>query len=162
MEFGLQQKCIREKFNRITQNVVSFLEKTSYPKQLTQSYLHGDIGLEHVQLLPNNHLYFFDWADRVDGPVARELSILLFHSYGEEDISFERWEQLKKWILESYSSINQLSKDDTNVIVPFLFRRCIDEVRYLADLATQKRKPIEVKAIARRFDLADKLLINLN
>ncbi len=145
-------------FQKITEAAASLLQKTPYPKKLQESYLHGDIGLEHAQLLPSGFVYFFDWSDRVRGPVSRELSILLSHSYREQAISFTRWQQLRDWILQSYSQVNQLKSNDINALTPFILRRCLDEIRYLADLAIQNNTPVEVKAIARRFDLAKKLI----
>jgi len=43
---------------------------------------HGDLGLDHVQLLDDGRLdagrpYFFDFLDCVRGPVALELAIML-------------------------------------------------------------------------------------
>jgi len=145
-------------YKQVTAKIVSCLEKKKYPDELNESLIHSDIAFEHIRVLQDRSFYFFDWTDRQRGPVARELSVLLFHAYREGDIDFKRLEELRKWILEGYTKVSKLDYTDIGVIVPFMFRRCLDEVKYLSNLAIEIGATVDVSGIRRRYELASRLI----
>ena len=147
-----------DQYKQLTAKIVSYLEKKKYPDDLKESLLHSDIAFEHIRVLQDGTSYFFDWTDKQRGPVARDLSVFLFHAYRESDIDFKRWNELRKWILEGYVKVNKLEDDDIGVIVPFMFRRCLDDVKYLSNLAIETKTVIDVSGIRRRYELASRLI----
>lgn len=126
---------------------------------LTESVLHGDLGLEHVRLLQAHpcspaDVYFFDFSDLAFGPVVFDLAVMLSRFYWEEDISVERWEQLCAWLLEGYEAGFVLSESDRSAIDAALIERLLIEIRYLNRVSLNMRAPYCPDGVKKRYDLA--------
>lgn len=138
--------------------MVSFYKKNKPKFQLTETVIHGDIALEHVQFLENGKLYFFDFSDYFYGPVSHEIAVFLTHLHREENITIKRWEELKQWVIEGYRSITKLTDNDYKAIKPFIIRRLLGEILYLSAISNKINKEVDSMGIKRRYILADYLL----
>lgn len=134
--------------------------KHSYeiPAKLRKTLIHGDMALHHAPFLPNQAVYFYDFADRSWSPVIDELVILAAYLYTVEDISFSRWEELVDWMFQGYTSVASLTAKDYAAFQPLLIRRLLDELTYLWDLSAATTRRLPWSEIARRHRLAQHLL----
>lgn len=126
------------------------------PNGLAKTLIHGDMALHHAPFLPNQEVYFYDFADRSWAAVIEELVILAAHLYTVEDIGFARWEELMDWMFEGYTAQSVLDAKDYAAFKPILIHRLLDELSYLWGLSTARRLPWP--EIARRHRLARYLL----
>lgn len=151
----------KEELSTITvvdRKMVDYAKGFKQVGNLTASTLHGDMRLEHAQFLPSGEVYLFDFADRSWGLVAHGLAVTLAHFYCDEEISFERWEQLRDWLLKGYTSICALTDDDIAAIKPLLVMRLLDEITYLSIRAKVLEEGVDPEVIKKRYRLADYLL----
>jgi len=145
---------------KLDEEIIRFASSHLPKKGLTESILHGDLALDHAQFLSNGEVYLFDFSDFMWGPIAHELSVMLVHLFHEEDISFQRWEQLKEWWLSGYSSVFKLGSEDFKAIKPLIIRRAQGVIVYLCDVAIRIKRKVNEQGIRRRYKLADYLLRN--
>ena len=142
----------------LDQRMVRYVLDSQSKDQLTGSVLHGDLHLEHAQFLPDGEVYLFDFGDRTRGPVAHELAVTLGYLYSAEDVSFERWEELKRWLLSGYTSVQELTPADLNALRPLIIHRLLKEIAFLSDEATALGAEVDSQGIRRRYELAGYLL----
>lgn len=145
-------------FQATTQKMVAYARQHPTHPALSKSLLHGDFTLEHVQFLPDGGVYLFDFADRSWGPIIYGLAVPLAHFYTADDISFDRWEELKAWFLEGYTSAHRLTPEDQAALTPALIVRLLNEIAYLSDKASLHPEGIRSIDVQKRFDLAAYLL----
>lgn len=136
----------------------AYLAQHPLSDALTHTVLHGDLAFDHVQLLPNQHVYFFDFADRCYGPVAHDLAVFFENFYCRTEISFRRFEQLRTWALPAYAARATLAPADYAALTPFLIRHMLSVTRYLSRLAQNRGTVVGGPAIKRRYALATYLL----
>lgn len=130
---------------------------------VTESVIHGDLGLDHVGLLNNRpgspaEVSFFDFSDFSFGPVVSDLATMLSRLYWEGDISPDRWEQLRAWLLHGYESGLALTENDRGALDYALMERLLIEVRYLSRVSLKTKAPYGADGIKRRYGLAAHLL----
>lgn len=157
---SIYTKAELKNIKRLDEEIVRFASPHLPKKGLTESILHGDLALDHAQFLSNGEAYLFDFSDFMWGPIAHELSVMLVHLFHEEDISFQRWEQLKEWWLSGYSSVFKLESEDLKAIKPLIIRRAQGVIVYLCDVAIRIKRKVNEQGIRRRYKLADYLLRN--
>lgn len=126
---------------------------------VTESVLHGDLGLDHIrfpraQARSPADVYFFDFSDFSCGPVVFDLAVMLSRLYWESDVSLERWEQLRAWLLEGYESGFMLSGNDRSAIDDALVERLLIEIRYLNRTSLNMRAPYCPDGVRKRYQLA--------
>ncbi|MEO6508333.1 MAG: phosphotransferase [Patescibacteria group bacterium] len=148
----------RLKVRELDNKIVDYLGK-NYPS-LTESYslIHGDLFLEQMGLSEKNEVFMFDFADSSWGPVAQELAVFLNHLYRSDEISFDRWEELRKWVLDSYQSINKFSNADLDSIKPLIIRRIVLELSYLYQVSIELKVEVDPIGNNHRLELAEYLL----
>ena len=142
----------------LNQKFIEYVKSKSMPSNLAHSIIHGDLSLEHAQVLPDGNIYFFDFADRKYAPVAEELGVFLSHLFRAGDISFERWEELKTWLLEDYVSVAKLTKDDREAVQVSLLYRLVYATNWLNEKSIETGRDVDGKGNKRRLKLADYLL----
>lgn len=147
-----------EDIKQLIANMITFLKENPIPDDLTKSVLHGDMAFEHAQFLPNGEVYFFDFGDRWYGPVIQDLAVMVENLYQPEDISFERFEQLKDWLLEGYLSVNNLTSEELEFIKPLVVMRNLIASNYLNEISLNTAKKFDDQGVRRRFNLAKYLL----
>jgi len=152
-----------EGLHELDQRMELVTRSVQLPSPLTESVLHGDLGMDHVQLLDGDHPhagepYFFDFSDFVRGPVALELAIMLLHLFGRSTITFTRWKELGGWVLEGYCSATRLTDDDVRAIDALLVPWALTSIRYQTRRAIRSGAPGNVAQIRRRYQLAAHLL----
>ena len=147
-----------EKLRELDARMIDYLEKNPLPLNLSESVLHGDLAFGHAQLLPDGDVYFFDFADRWYGPIAHELGILTINLYRPEDINFEKFEQLRDWMLTAYTAEGKLTTEDFRAMTPFMLRQIMEAVRYLSRIAQQEGYEVDSQGNKRRYKLAEYLL----
>lgn len=128
-------------------------------RPVTESVLHGDLGLEHVRFMRAEapspaDIYFFDFSDFACGPVVCDLGVMLSRFYWESDVGLGRWEQLRGWLLEGYEAGFMLSEDDRAAIDDALMERLLIEVRYLNRMSLRRRAPYDPEGVKKRYELA--------
>lgn len=146
-----------EYFRTVDARMETFIRKFDTPNNLAYGPIHGDLALEHAQFLPDGSVYFFDFADRAIAPIAHELAVFLTWLYQWENISFDRWEQLKTWLLEGYRAETQLTPDDISSIPHFEIRRILGATYYLANLTKNIPSKHVVNWVRRGYELGDYL-----
>lgn len=144
-------------FRAVDARMETFIRKFDTPSNLACGPVHGDMALEHAQFLPDGEVYFFDFADRAIAPIAHELAVFLTWLYQWEDISFDRWEQLKTWLLEGYQAETQLTSADISSIPRFEIRRILGATYYLTNLTKNTPSEHVVNWIHRGYELGDYL-----
>jgi Ser/Thr protein kinase RdoA (MazF antagonist) len=127
------------------------------PAALTQAVLHGDLSFEHVRLLLNRQVYFFDFGDMCWGPAAHELAWFLRGFYNGP-ISFERWSNLRRWLLEGYRSRHLFTEADAAAIDVFLLNRAVGLANYIIELNANEVSPDAADAIRNTYRLAEAVL----
>lgn len=127
------------------------------PASLSQSVLHGDLSFEHVRLLPNGEVYFFDFGDMCWGPVAHEVAQLLRGSYSP-GITFDRWSDLRRWFLEGYRSRRVFTPLDAGAIDVFLVNRVVALAKYIVELNLGNPSSDGSEAIKAAYRLAEAVL----
>lgn len=127
------------------------------PASLSQSVLHGDLSFEHVRMLPNREVYIFDFGDMCWGPVAHELAQFL-RDFRHSDISFERWADLRCWLLEGYRSQRLFTQTDEDAIDTFLLNRVVALAKYILELNPATASATGAKAIKEAYRLAEAVL----
>ncbi|MFA6602980.1 MAG: phosphotransferase [Candidatus Shapirobacteria bacterium] len=147
-------------FDEVDNKMQSYLNSHAEPAPLTRSLIHSDLSLEHAQFLPDDNVYFFDFSDRKSGTVIEEIATFLACLYQWEDISFNRWEELKSWVLEGYQSVFPLTKDDLLALNRFIIIRLLGANNYLAQLAKDEENVHVDNWIRRGYQLGDYLLKN--
>ena len=129
---------------------------------LTESVLHGDLGLEHVRFLASSAdaeaVQLFDFSDYAWGPVVFDLAAMLSRLYWEHDITPIRWERLRAWLLEGYASTFALTHADERALDGALLERLMIEIRYLTDVSLRTRAPFQPDGIRRRYALVEHML----
>lgn len=148
----------RKTFQDVDVTMLTAVRTRVSRESLTCSIIHGDLALEHAQFLPDLSVYFFDFGDRIWAPVARELGIFLTMLYQWEDISFNRWERLKQWVIDSYESVFPLTTNDKNAIPYFEIKRLLGAMSYLATLAKDTENEHTVHWIRRGYELGEHLI----
>lgn len=136
----------------------NYLESHLPPESLTKTVIHADLSLEHAQLLPDGGVYFFDFSDRIWGPVAQELGTFLTVLFQWEDKSLERWGELRSWVLSGYQSESKLTVDDLRAINYFIFTRVLGACKYLIDLTKDTPNETIISWIKRGYQLGEHLL----
>ena len=147
-----------EHLKTLNQQMYEYYSNNIPGKNLTESIIHGDLALGHTRFLPNNEVYFFDFTDFAYGPVSQEIAVFLNNLYRENGISFEKWEEFRKIVLNTYSSEMSINKHDLKAIIPLIVRRISGEILYLSDFANKIGKPVNVDGNKRRFELAKYLI----
>lgn len=131
--------------------------------QLTESVIHGDLGLDHVRLRNTQAcspagVSLFDFSDSSFGPVVSDLATMLSRLYWEGDISLDRWRQLRAWLLHGYESGFALTENDRGALDYALMERLLIEVRYLNRVSLKTQAPHGADGIKKRYELAAHLL----
>jgi Ser/Thr protein kinase RdoA (MazF antagonist) len=127
------------------------------PTSLSQAVLHGDLSFEHVRLRPNGAVYFFDFGDMCWGPVAHELAQFL-RGFHDVPISFERWADLRCWLLEGYRSRHVFTATDAAAIDVFLLNRAVALAKCILELNADKASASSAEAIKNTYRLAEAVL----
>lgn len=133
--------------------------QTELSPTLTQSVLHGDLRLEHIRFARDETItpgvpYFFDFSDFFYGPVVADLVILFARLYYEDSIEIACWEELCRWLLDGYCSVEPLNEEDCAAIDPFLVARLLGEIRYLTAAQLPHRLERNAIEVRRRYALA--------
>lgn len=148
----------RSWFRVIDGELVAFLG--SYfpdPASLSEAVLHGDLSFEHVRLLATGDAYFFDFGDMCWGPVAHELAQFL-RGFRDASISFERWAQLRSWVLEGYRSGQVFTATDAAAIDVFILNRVVAVSKYILELNPENPSAAGAQAIKSAYRLAEAVL----
>lgn len=148
------------RFEEIDTRMEQYIKNHPPATGLTETLIHGDLALEHAQFLPDDSVYFFDFADRIWGPVAQELATFLTMLYQGENIPFTRWEELKRYLLTGYQSVNKLSEDDLHAIPKKELIRILGAIKYLAILARDTPSDQVVNWIRRGYEMGNYILTN--
>jgi Ser/Thr protein kinase RdoA (MazF antagonist) len=127
------------------------------PESLAHAVLHGDLSFEHVRLLPNREVYFFDFGDMCWGPVAHELAQFLRGLF-DAPISFERWADLRRWLLEGYRSLHMLTATDAAAIDVFLLNRVVALAKFIRELNADQATADGAEAIMTAYRVAEAVL----
>ena len=143
----------QSKFAEVDTKMEEFIKTHTPILPLTESVIHADLALEHAQLLQDGHVYFFDFADRSWGAVAQELATFITMLYQWEDISFQKWEELRQWLLDGYQTITPLTKNDLRAIPQKALIRLLGACKYLAVLAKETPSEHVVNWIRRGYKL---------
>lgn len=142
----------------IDNKIIDYLKHNFPPQIVSYSILHNDIALEHAQFLPDGEVYFFDFADRSYDPISFELAVFLTHLFRSDNISYARWEELQRWVLNGYQSVRKLPQTDIDAIKPFIIRRIEGELWYLNQLSMDLNKFVDNKGNRRRYEFLGYLL----
>jgi len=126
--------------------------------RLTASIIHGDLALHHTPLLPNGEVYLFDFADYSYATIPEELGAMLAHLYIDDDITFDRWEELKDWLLAAYVAASPLTPEDISAISPSIMRKLLVGITYRCDISREVQRETRGEDIRRRYQLAEYLL----
>ncbi len=129
------------------------------PGSLSQAVLHGDLSFEHVRMLPNRDVYFFDFGDMCWGPVAHELAQFL-RGFRDVAISPDRWADLRRWLLEGYRSRRVFTTADAAAIDVFLLNRVVALAKYVLELNGDQASVSGAEAIKSAYRLAQTVLTN--
>jgi Ser/Thr protein kinase RdoA (MazF antagonist) len=127
------------------------------PTSLSQGILHGDLSFEHVRLLSDRDVYFFDFGDMSWGPVAHELALFL-RSFQDSPISFERWADLRSWLLAGYRATRVFTAEDEAAIDVFLLNRVVAEAKYILELNGDQASATGAAVIKSGYRLAEVVL----
>lgn len=129
----------------------------SHVRNLSSSLIHGDLSFEHVCLTKDGEVFFLDFGDRLFGPVMYDIAIFLTHIYRDEDLSFQRWRDIKAQLTSSYRSSLPLSEADSNFLEEIMQRRLASAINYLSSMtySIQNRR-----AISRYIELLRNLRNN--
>ncbi|HUW22272.1 MAG TPA: phosphotransferase [Candidatus Bathyarchaeia archaeon] len=147
-----------EKFAKIDTRMAAYIKSHSPSLPQTETIIHADLALEHAQLLPDGSVYFFDFSDRVWGAVSQELGTFLTMLYQQEDISFQRWEELRKRLFEGYQTISTLTRNDQSAILQKALIRLLGACKYLAVLAKDTPSKHVVNWIRRGYELGEYII----
>ncbi|HEX7042975.1 MAG TPA: phosphotransferase [Burkholderiales bacterium] len=130
--------------------------------ELTESVLHGDLGLEHVRLgapgADAGAVQLIDFSDYAWGPVVFDLAAMLSRLYWEHDIAPSRWERLRAWLLDGYASAFALTRADERALDGALLERLMIEIRYLTSVSLRTRAPFQPDGLRRRYALVEHVL----
>jgi Ser/Thr protein kinase RdoA (MazF antagonist) len=146
------------RLKRIDRRMTLYGSQPLLTSSLTNAVHHGDLTLENAQLLPDGSVYIFDFADRLCGPVAYGLAITLTHLYAAQDITFERWENLRACLVETYKQEAELTAQDLEAVDIFLIRRLLEEIAYLSETAAGRHYDIDARGVLRRYKLGEYLV----
>jgi Ser/Thr protein kinase RdoA (MazF antagonist) len=144
-----------ERFKRAHELMLVYLQTHSPADGLEQQLIHGDLGLEHAQVLPDGSIYFFDFADRKVSTRADELATFITTLYQWEDISFERFETLRQWLLEGYQQILTLTDMELEEIKREMILRILNAHRYLLDLSGETYNQHVFEWVRRGYELGE-------
>jgi Ser/Thr protein kinase RdoA (MazF antagonist) len=138
---------------------VSFIT-TRYPPPtaVACAILHGDLNFEHIRLLPNGHVYLFDFGDLCWGPVAHDLGQFLQCIYRDSSISFVRWAELRGWLVAGYTSYRSLTRAEIDAIDLFVINRIVAQAKYILELSGEEASPQGAAAIKHTYALAAHLV----
>ncbi|MDA8105740.1 MAG: aminoglycoside phosphotransferase family protein [Nitrospiraceae bacterium] len=125
---------------------------------LTESLIHGDLGLQHAPFLPSGDIYLFDFGDHSWGTVAEELAGMLVSLCIDDVITLDRWERLREWTLDGYASQFQLTPGDAAAVLPFIIRRLLVAITYGCEMPAEMQGEGWRQRMKRRYQLADYLL----
>lgn len=142
----------------IDRKMKAYIDAHPTSSRLTKSFIHGDLALEHTPLLPTGDVYLYDFADYSWGPVAEDLAKMLERLYAMDDITFDRWEELKDWILTEYRATSFMTQDDLAAISPFMMRALLVKITYRCNMSRKLQGEAHSRCVERRYRLADYLL----
>ncbi len=151
-----------DKFRAIEDKMMSYLKSHPIIGTLSETIIHADLSLEHTRFLPNGEVYFFDFADRKWGSIAEELGTFVETLYQWEDVSFEKWEELKTVFLEAYFDANKLTDLDKRAIEGRILIRAMGAIRYLAELTKETPNEGIDRWIKKGYELGDYLVGKLS
>ena len=138
--------------------IVKYLTKNYPPKTELESIIHGNLFFDQAQLLEDGEVYLFDFSDRSWAPVAQELAVFLNHLYRSDTITFERWKELKKWVLQAYQSVTELSTNDIKAIPTLMIKRIVSELSYLFRVSKELDIVVDEHGNKKRLEMANYLL----
>jgi len=144
-----------ERFSKIDTVMENYIKSNPPLLPQTETIIHADLSLEHAQLLPDGNVYFFDFTDRSWGAVSQELATFMTMLYQWEDISFEKWEELRQWLLDGYQTITPLTNNDLQAISQKALIRLLVANKYLAVLTKTTPSDHVVNWIRRGYELGD-------
>jgi Ser/Thr protein kinase RdoA (MazF antagonist) len=160
-ELDFSQKQIKE-FDSSEKEMFSYLDKHPQFSNLPETVIHADLGLEHTLYLPNDDVYFFDFADRIVNPKIDDVATFLAMLYGGEDIDLKKWEELKTIFLTSYNQVNPINEDETSNMNRFMMTRMMGANQYLAILRGDTPNYHINNIIRRDYELGMYLIQNNN
>ncbi len=144
-----------ERFCKIDTKMENYINSNPPLLPQTETIIHADLSLEHAQFLPDNSVYFFDFADRAWGSVSQELATFTTMLYQWEDISFEKWEKLQQWLLVGYKTTTPLTTNDLQAIPQKSLVRLLYVNKYLATLTKTTPSEHVVNWIRRGYELGE-------
>jgi len=147
-------------FSLTDANLVKIANSQDVELPLTETFLHADLALEHARILSNGEIYFFDFADRKWGSVSEELATFISMLYQWEDISFDKWRELKTVFLDGYQSVTTLTANDYEAVPAYIAVRILRSTRYLSILTKDEPSTHVVNWIRRGYELG-KLLTSM-
>lgn len=147
-----------QRIKKINDQIENYLESHPPPESLTKTVIHADLSLEHAQLLPDGGVYFFDFSDRTWGPVTQELGTFLTVLFQWEDVSLQRWGELRSWVMSGYLSESTLTEDDIQAINFFILSRILGACKYLIDLTRQTPNETVVSWVKRGYQLGEHVI----
>lgn len=142
----------------VDQKMNSFLSYGFSSSRLTRSILHNDLALEHTPFLINGNVYVYDFADRGVGPTSKDLAVILHSLFIVDKITYERWQELKDWLFDGYTSVAQLTSDDSRAVLPFLLWRVIEHIIYFCSISKELQRGFKSEYVKRNYQFADYLL----
>jgi len=149
-----------ERLKRIRMDAIRYLHRSKLEKDLTQTVLHNDLGLGHIQFLPNGEIYIFDFSDFEYGPVALDLGVPFFNFYREGNLTINQWRAMTKDFLAIYSNEIPLTQNDEKAIDIYTVSRLLEHIRYLDNMSVKEGTPVDDEGIKKRYDLLEQLYLN--
>lgn len=148
-----------ERLKRIRADAIHYLEQQKLEAGLTESVLHNDLALGHIQFLSNGQIYIFDFSDFEYGPVSLDLGVLFFNFYREGKQTIEQWRSMTEEFLSIYSVTIKLTDNDKKAINIFTVSRMLEHIRYLDNMSIKEGSPVDDEGVKKRYDLLEQLYL---
>lgn len=136
----------------------AFLAANSRSPHLTMSITHGDLRLAHIPFLTNGDVYIFDFEARRFGSISEDLAGMLYELYVSDEITYDRWEDLRDWFLNGYTSVLRLTSVDLNAISPFLMNIILSRVSRISKRSIERQGIVQIETIRQHYRFANYLL----
>jgi Ser/Thr protein kinase RdoA (MazF antagonist) len=115
-------------------------------------------GYYNFRLLSDGKLYLFDFAMRLYGPVIYDLAHLVLKLYTYEVITYRRFNELQDVLLTNYRSVNRLTEDDWQALIPYIIWHGLASSLHFCRIAARRDCPHKSQQIKRQLQLAEYLL----
>lgn len=148
-----------DRLRKIRSDAIHYLRQQKLDEELTKTVLHNDLGLGHLQFLPNGEVYIFDFSDFEYGPISLELGVLFFNFYREGELTIEEWRSMIEEFLAIYTKTVSLTDNDKKAINIFTVSRMLEHIRYLDRMSIKEGHSMDDKGVKKRYDLLEQLYL---